>query len=367
MHLPPFKSKQEDFAAGGRVEFEGFVPPRAGRGGRVVIDGFWIRIFGTITVGVANWDGRDVARLIQHIAIETRSGRQRWSLSGFKTRIMSMLINGADRHVEHADVAVGAGAAVDLLLYVPMEKRFLVRGTDFSLAADVFSKVVINWNSLAGAQTGATTLAADSLDCYVLAKWHEENAVEVKAEDSIKSLNFPSQTQCTVKLTGALHDAIIVRENTTAAGGLITGITTVRCDELGIPPHERVDLLRWYREKRALGNTGDGAIGTERFNDPFVDGQAMPLIVADDDTSLWSGKVVEQAKFDLGAGAADLALVTREVLPKSEADFNAQAAQFGIDPKSLRMKTMGKSRRSLDKWGKREKQVGVWSAPLPGM
>lgn len=367
-HLPGPKSEQKDFTPGGNAEFDNWMNIRGPRNGRNVIKGFWICLFGTVTNTVAALDGRSVPRFISHLAVETRSGSRRWSLTGEKSRAASIRYNGIDRHNEHANIAVGAAQAVDLMLYVPMEKRFIKRGVDLAMGVDTFTKVVITWSTLAGVtDTGGAVLTAHDLDCYLIADLREENAVEVKAEDSVKSVNFTSQTETVVKLTGALHDADIYRETSpsTPGGAAITAITDVRCDDLGIPVHKRTDLVRMFKAKRQLGNTAKNAtIGTERFNDPVVDGQMLPIIVADNETSLWGGKIVEQAKFNLGAGVADLSLITREVLAKNQENFAATAATFGLDPKNFRMKTAGKSKRDLKSHSKRAKQVGVWSHPL---
>lgn len=366
-HLPPIRSKQEDWTANGTVEFEGWVPPRMGSTGRAVIKGFWVRIFGSITVAGAAWDGRAVPRLIQHLAVESRSAGRRWSLSGEKTRAAAIMFAGIHRHIEHANVAIGAAQAVDAFVYVPMEKPFVFRGADFGMGAETFSKIVVQWNSLAGAaDSGGAVLSDPSLDAYVLADLRDENSAEIKAEDIVQSLDFGSQTQIQSKFSGALHDAFIYRETGAAGGAAITGIGTVRSDELGIPVSARADLVRWYKAKRGYGNTGTSSVGAERFKDPFIDGQALPIVIADEETSLWDGRVVTSAKFDLDAGAANLSLVTRETLAKSEANFNAQVAALGLDPRQMRMKTAGKTRRAFSENSERKLKVGVWSAPLPG-
>lgn len=368
-HLPPFKSEQKDWAAGATLEFFDFVPLRAGKGGRVVIDRLVIRVTGTLTVGVANWDGRDVARLFSNIVVEQRDGRQRWNLSGFKSRIASIKYNGIERHDEHADIAVGAGAVVDYRLVIPLAKRKVRRPKDFSLPADVFRKISVTCAALASAQTGATTLAADALDVYIMAEWHEENSVEIKAEDTVKSINFTSNTQVRAALSGAVHDMDIVRETSTAGGGLITAITDARCDELGIPVLTRSDLRHSYVERNAVAASGP-TTGGDRYQDPYLDGQALAIITATPETSVDDGKLVESAKVDVGTGAADLALITREVLDKSQSNFNAQAAMFGLNtraPGSIRMKTAAKTKREFGAWGDndRAKKVMPWSAPLP--
>lgn len=367
-HLPPWKSETKAWAAGSNLEFFDFVPLRGGKGGRVVVDRFIICVAGTITVAVANWDGRDVPRLLQNIIVEQRDARQRWNLSGFKSRIMSIKFNGIERHQEHADIAVGAGAAVELRLVIPMAKRNVRRPKDFSLPADVLRKISINCAALANAQTGTTTLSAASLNVYVLADWHEEHSVEIKSEDAVKSIDFSSNTQVRASLSGAVHDADIVRETSTAGGGLVNGITDARCDELGIPVLTYNDLKHVFTERRAIAPSGPTA-GGERFNDPYRNNQALALVSATPETSLDDGKIVESMKVDVGTGAANLSLITREVLDKSQSNFNAQAAMYGINaraPGAVRMKTEKKTKRGFSEWGNndRARRVFPWSAPL---
>jgi hypothetical protein len=363
-HLPPFKSEQKDWAQNSNLEFFDFVPLRGGKGGRVVIDRLIIRLTGTITVAAANFDGRDVARLFQNIIVEQRDGRQRWNLSGFKSRQASIILNGIERHAEHADIAIGAGATVDFRLVIPMAKRYTRRPKDFSLPADVLRKVILQCGTYAGAATGATVLSAADLDVYVCAEWHEEDSVEIKSEDSVKSIDFTSNTQAKTSLSGTVHDMWITRETTTAGGGVITGITDARCDELGIPVLTRSDLAHSYTEKRAIAPSGL-TTGAERFNDPVRQGTVLPLVAATPETSVWDGKLVDTLKVDVGTGAANLSLVTREVLKKSQENFNAQAAMFGIKPSELRMKTALKSKRGFDEHrDPRAVSVAPWSAKL---
>jgi hypothetical protein len=365
-HLPPWKSEQKVWAAGSNLEFYDFVPLRGGKGGRVVIDRLIACVQGTLTVATTAWDGRDVPRLLQNIIIEQRDGRQRWNLTGYKSRLMSIKYNGIERHAEHADVAVGASQTIDLRLVIPMAKRFVRRPKDFSLPADVFRKVIVNCAALANAQTSTSVLSAAALNVYILAEWHEEHSVEIKSEDVVKSIDFTSNTQVRASLSGAVHDADIVRETSTAGGGLVSGITDARCDELGIPVLTYNDYKHAYTERRAIAPSFT-TTGGERFKDPFRNDQALAIVTATPETSLDDGKVVESMKIDVGTGAANLSLITREVVDKSQSNFNAQAAMFGINPRAdLRMKTQGKTKRSFGEWSSdRSKKVFPWSAPLP--
>lgn len=365
MHLPPFKSEQKPVTPGASTDYFDFVPLMVD-GKRVVVDKYYVVITGTITVATANWDGRDVWRIMQLVTNEQRDGKQRWNLSGYKSRMASIKYNGIEEHQEHAAVAVGAAQAVDLRALIPMAKRKIRRGKDFAQPADLFKKFTITWAALANAQTGTTVLSAASLNAYILADYHLEDSVEFKAEDVVKSTDFNSNTQAKLALQGVVHDLDIVLENTTLGGAVVTAITDARIEDLGVPLLTRQDFVHWYRVKRQITASGPTTPGTERFLEPAIEGKMLPVIAADLETSLWSGRVVESCKIDVGTGVAGLSAITREVTPKSEAAFQAQIARFNIDARSIKMKTAAKSKTGMnDGWTPREKLVGVWKAPLP--
>jgi hypothetical protein len=367
-HLPPFESEIKDWRPGGTLEFADFVDLRGGTNGRVCVDYYVVHVTGTITVADANYDGRDVCRLLSRIAVESRDGRKRWNLSGFKSRLASIKYNGIENHEEHANIAIGAAATVDYRLIIPMTKRFARRPKDFAQPADVFRKIVIECNSYAGATSGSTTLSAADLDVFITAEWHEEDidSVEIKSEDYVSSVDFTSNTQAKLLPTGAVHDLDIVRETSTAGGGLITGITNVRCDALGTGTRSRSVLKHSYTARRGYAPSGQSATGVERFKEPVRDGQMLPIVTATPETSVWDGALVDQLKVDLGAGAADLSLISREILKKSGENFASQAALFGLSEAEMRMKTAGKTQRSFSEHrDARRVSVAPWSAKVP--
>lgn len=364
-HNPPYKSETKTFVSGATLDIDGFVPITGPKGGRTVIDKFIVCLIGTLTVGTATFNGADVVRLLQLINVVARDGRNRWTLSGYKSRIASIMFNGIEQHTEHASIVAGAGAAVDMRLIIPMNKRKVVRGKDFALPADLFKKISLTFGSAASAATGTTVLSALALQVYVLAEWHEEMNYEFKAEDSVQSADFNSSTQVTIAPQGTVHDLFVVKEGTTAGGDLITAITDARIEALGFPTLTRQDLVYSYRMKNNLGASGPTTPATERYLEPVTSGMALPVIASDDDTSLWDGKKIPSLKLDVGTGAAGLSVVSREILDKSQSNFNTGVAMYGIDPRNLRMKTAGKTKRGLQEWGQKERLVGVWSAPLP--
>lgn len=364
-HNPPWKSETKNVAIGQPLEFSEFVPQKGPSGRRVVVDRFIICVAGVITVATADWNGKDVPRILGNVAVEDTAGKQRWNLSGLKSRMASIFFNGIEEHSDHATIAQAAGAAVDLRLIIPMTKQKVTRGKDFALPADLFRKVSLNINSYAGAASGTTVLSAATLTCYVLAEWHEEHNVEFKAEDVVKSTDFNSSTQCKLTLGGAVHDLFVVKEGTTAGGDAITTLTDARIEDLGTPTLTRLDLVSMYRRKRGLGASGPTTPATERFLEPVLEGKALPVVTADMETSLWDGRVLDTMKLDVGTGLTGLSAITREITPKSQANYQAQVARFKIDPKGIRMKTDGKTKRNFgDGWTDHQKMVGVWSAPM---
>jgi hypothetical protein len=363
-HNPPFKSETKQIALGAPQEFFDFVQPIGPKGGRVVVDAFIICVQAVVTVATAVWNGKDVPRLFSLLDVQQMDSRSRWLLSGYKSRLASIRYNGIEQHQEHANVAIGAAQVVDLRLVIPMTKRFMRRPKDFALPADVFRKVVVNWAALASAQTGTTVLSAFAGSAYILAEWHEEESIEFKSEDQVKTQDFTTQTQAKLALSGPVLDLDIVNEGTTAGGNVITAITDVRIDELGMQPLTRGDLAHSYRCKRGIGASGPTTPGTERYLEPVQEGTMLPVIVSVPETSCWDGKMVGSMKIDVGVGVANSSVITREILDKSQALYNRVIAEFNIDPKSLKAKTDKKSRTSLDGsgWTQAQKLRMPWKA-----
>lgn len=368
-HWPTYKSDTKPVNPGSYTEYFDFVPLVAPDGGRIVVDKFILVIVGVITVATTAWDGRDVCRLAGLIAVEKRDGRLRWSLSGYKSRIASIKYNGIEEHQEHAAVAVGAAQAIQLRLIIPMRKNYTRRPNDFSLPADAFKKITVTWAALASAQTSTTVLSAATLNAYILAEWHSENKVEFKTDDIVKSVDFNSPTQARTALSGVLHDLDVVKEDLTAGGAIVTAITDARIEDLGTPLLTFGDLQHSYTVKRRIAPSGAVTPGTERFLDPIREGKDLPVMTADGATSPWDGRIVDSLKLDVGTGLAGCSIITREVVDKSQTDYNATLARYNIDPKSVSFASgdaasNGVDTRPITSVSKRKQLTGVWVAPM---
>lgn len=367
-HNVDYQSLVYDWKPATTIPFADFVPHEGPNGGRVVIDAFKIRLFGTITVGTGTFDGRDLWRLLaQLITIEKADGRNRWNLSGVKSRAMSIRMNGIDKHIEHATLAVAAGDTVDLTAVIPMRQRFRAKPEEYSLAAEQFKQLVLVTPSLAGAATGTAVLSADDLSVQVLVEWHEEMYLEHKVDWVVKSTDFNNNTQAQLALTGLMQDALLIIDDGTAGGGnSIAAITDVRCEDLGTPVAKRADLVNSYTMKFNLAPSGASAVAAERFHEPVRDGKLLPFMVADHQTAPWDGKLIPKAKIDVGVGAAGLSVITTEIVNKSEADYNAIASKHGVSAQQWGMADKNGNIVPLasDKFSTRQKRMGAWRAPL---
>jgi hypothetical protein len=361
-----FKSETKPVNPGQTTDFFDFAALIGPSGGRVVMDKLFVVINGTLTVATALWDGRDVCRLMQLVTVEKRDGRIRWNLSGYKSRQASIYFNGIEEHIEHANVAIGAGQTIAERLLIPLRKRFVRRPSDFALPADAFKKITIAWASLTAAATGTTVLSAATLNAYILVEWHEEHKVEFKVDDTVKSVDFNSTTQAKISLTGALHDLFVTKEDTTAGGAAtLNTITDARIEDFGTPVLTFADLVDSYSRKRQVTNSGfAGTPANERYLDPIRSNQVLPVMVADAQTSPWDGRLADSIKLDVGTGLAGASVVTREVLNKSQADYQATISRFGVNPKSIGMATPEGGTRPLGAHSKRAQLAGTWVAPL---
>jgi hypothetical protein len=366
----PFKSETKPYTPGSTTDFFDFVPPRGPNGGRVVIDRLIVCLVGVVTNAGSALDGRDVPRFINLATVDQRDNRQRWSLSGFKSRIMSIHLNGADQHQEHADIAVGAAQPVNLRLVIPFSKRFLHRPEDFAIPSDVFRKITISWAQLASVQTGTAALSAAALNAYILADWHEEYIVEFKCEDVIKSVDFNSTSQAKLSCSGAVQDLLFVREPAgggTPGGDLVSALTDARCEDLNTPVLTYADLLHDYAMKRWIAPSGTTANGAERYKEPSRQGIMVPFMSSDPDTSFWDGITRDSLKIDVNGGSVGQAAISREVIEKSQSTYNAVCSRFGINPNGntvmVRTKN-GKEESRAAGWNQRDVMVAPWYAPL---
>lgn len=359
---PSYQSETKTIVLGQAMDFTDFVPFM--RDGQiVVIDKLIVEIQGTITDATAIWDGRDVWRLIQLITVEQRDGLLRWTLSGYKSRVFSMILNGPEEHQEHTNVAIGAAQTVDLRAVIPMAKPYVEDPSDFSMPAHQFRRVTINWNTLAGAASGSAALSAASLVAYVRAEYHLEKSVKYHPVDVVKSVDFTTATQAKLACTGVVADAGVVLEDTTAGGASVLAITNARCDDLNMQLTVTGDLRHRYRMARGLAASGPTTPGTERYLEPVVQGQYLPLIFASG-TAPWDGIILPNMKWDFGVGLAGAALITREVVEKSQASYHATNAEFDVVPETITMDTKDGFNTSFAKWGERQRLVGKWRAPL---
>ena len=360
--LPPIRSETQTWTAGGQYTWKNWLPSKGLRGGRNVIDAIVLRIVGTITVTTATQHGADLWRLLRSIQIEDRAGQPRWDLDGYMSRIASILLGGIMSHQEHTTLSVGAAQAVNLFVVIPFTIQGTKRGYDFSLPVDEFRAVKVGYSDLAGVSTGGAGLNTPALQIYLTVYGHEEGdedggSLEFKVPTLVRSTAFTNNTQVRLAPKGLLHNVIVVRSgNTTAAGEVITGITDVRSVDLGFPLTDRGELVHRYRYANGLAASGPTTAGTERFFHPVLTGTALPLLESTTKTSAAQGALLEQVMIDVGTGAADLHVITRETIGRDDALVRMTENRHKISPgMSVRMKTLSKSQRDPSAWPARKR------------
>lgn len=363
-NYPTFKSETKPYSSGSPVEFTNFVPQYGPRGGRYIVDRLCLRIVGTVTVATAAWDGRDVSRFFNLITVEKKDGRLRWSLSGNRTRAACIYFEGIDRWSEHADVPVAAGQAIDHYINIPLTKRYMKGGDAYGLPADLLAKITVTWGSNTDMQTGTTVLSAIAVNAYVLAEVHEEHTFVSHVDDLVKSVDFQSQTEARILPSGFVQDLFVHKTGTTAgAGESLAAITDARIEEMGFPLLTRQDITWAYNRKRLTAPSGP-VTGATRFSDPFSLAQvkAMPVITADEDTRAFDGKPgVNTFRLIVGTGVAASSVIYREVVPKSQTDYQAEAAEYpGASPTDLNVKQANPTPGATAPLSKEAKAVMPW-------
>lgn len=365
-HLPAYQSETKPFISGVTQDFFAWMPSKGPAGGRVVLPCLTVRIQGLLDVAGATWDGTDVWRLIKNLVIEDRAGKVRWQLSGYKSRLASIMLNGIENHQEHVSIPVGVNQVVELYAVIPLALERVHTGQDFAIPADEFRKVSVTFAGPTEAQTGAVVLSNFRLQCFVDAHWYEEGDADggsliFHTPCVVSSTDFHNVTQCRIGSEGVIHDLWIVREDPTAGGGSTLTVIDVRIAELGIPLRNRGDLQHAYRLRHGLAASGPATPGTERFLEPCLTGKAVPVIASTSQTSVHHGRFVEQALLDITAQVGTtqgFSIITRQVIPRSESLTALTVAKHDVDTtQPVRMHTAKKSRKSPREWDKRARSV----------
>lgn len=347
-----YYSEQKNYAANnGQLPFQDFVPREGPNGGRVVIRGFTVYAVSQIDISVQTQEGEDMANVIANVKVESANGRLRWNAPGDASRIMSYLLDGADRYTEHADIAAGNNNASIVRMYIPMRKRFTKNPDDWAMPADMFRKLVITSPTAASWATSGTTLAIDSLYFYVIAECYEEFDLQFHCEDYVSVQDFESLTQGKFSIDGKLHE-LAFHAAGASGGAALAGCTDVRIDTKNLLDLTLTsELLADYRRRRNVGSNLASTMGSAIHADPFVAGKAIPVIYSDEETSCFEGPVLRNIKVNITNDVASLRALTRVVVAPDPATRNAIASAYGVkDWGSVVVKTKSKSSKGLGDW-----------------
>lgn len=354
------------------IELTSPLSPVGPNGGRMVIDVIVLVVQGTITVATANWDGRDVPGLVSTMTVEQQDGTPRVQpISGRAHRLATFAQVGPERYNEHPTVAIGAAQAVDLRLPIHFWRPKQRRPHDYSLGVEMFRRLLWTPNSLAAAATSTTVLSAATLNCSLEIWGHEESDCEHKALDAWQVLDFTSGLQVTAQLVGPLQELFLVSTAASAAasvggGALITAVTDVRVDQLGIPPLLRATALAQYRWSNRRGNTSSAAVAGEVYGDPITEGRVWPILPLGDELMPpwqgWTGRG-QPLKVDINPSTASIQLLARCAVPKSANSWNLTNKTFRIvDTGRAKVKTSNGNAFAATRG---EMAYAVMSVPLP--
>jgi hypothetical protein len=366
-----YKSEVKQWnSAGGSAYFFDWIPREGPNGGRVVIDGFYVHADMQIdTAAGATAQGEDFARVFNRIIVEQQDGKKRWNLQGDTSRVMSYLLDGADRYTETPDVAVStSNAAADTVIYIPMTKRFTRNPEDFALPVDNFKQLTIEFASSTVFNIGSVVVSnIDFINFYIIADCHEELDLQIHCEDEVAATDMTSLTEGRLVTGGKLHDLVLHAQGA-SGGAVLTNLADVRCDDLQMPPFLRVpDLETAYRRKRDNGANLNSTMGAEIRSDPMATDQAAAVLVSDGSTSFYEGPTLQSVKLTLTNTVASLRALHRVVTPASAATRNRTSALYKVGPDQFVVKAASKTKRGVGDWPKQLRPFLPLKAELPGV
>jgi len=348
----PVSQSITDFSSAQSLEFSRWMDPVGPNKGRTIVDTYYLVAEAQADISVATWEGEDIARMFGNISVLQVDGQSRWNLPGDASRIAATGLLGTERMRENADIVVANNNAFFAVLPIPMKKPFVHTPEDLSLPADLFDKVVIQTPTTADLSVGAT-FALDTVKYYLLADVREDLDLRLYNVDEVKMSNFKSLDEGEFSFGGKLHD-MFVHARGAAGGAALANLTDVRMNSphLGGQTLRRdPDFLYNYRFKRRVGNAGLSAQGAEVRNDPFLNGKALAVLLADDETSVWDGPIsTEMVTVNMTNTVASLRAITRTIKPLSQDARSRVSAMYKKPSGVFRVATDKKSRRDLDKW-----------------
>lgn len=339
---PPMKSKIETRASFGNSETIEWVDvfDRVGPlGGRAVLKGMWAVCKLTGDTTVAPILGEDLARAFGRITITQHDGVQRWNLTGDESRVASYFLNGPERYVEPADAAVANDVTHNVCIYIPFRKPHAHTPEDTCLPVDWLQSIRIQTPTIAELSVGGT-FALDSASYYFLGDYQEDHDVQLYNVDRVYSSVFGNTDEHILPVNGKLHD-LVIHKRGTEGGTVLTNFSSIRIDELAIPPLERSpDLAIEYKRKRSVLNA----------QDPFLTDRAAAVLLHDAETSIFAGKVLRTAKLGCNNTEANLRAICRVVDKASESIRNQTNAAYGLTPASYGVATDAKTKGAITDW-----------------
>ncbi len=358
-----FWSEAKSFVADANLSFRGFVPRKGPRGGRMVIDTFWLVVdFDDINVATTAVDGEDFWRAFQRIQVSQIDGKLRWNLRGDESRIAAFGMMPSTTVPDFADSGTTTNQALEIMVPIPMAKPYAHNPTDYSLPADVFGELVIQCANLAELGVAGGTVTVDAATYYVVAECHEENGVQLKAEDKVDAFQLPATTGGRIVVGGRIQDLFLFARGA-AGGAALTNLTSARIE--GILNRATVrdpDLTELFLRARGAAHNGTTAGAATSLN-PFANTRACAVVWTDGDRCV-DGPALDELVLELSNSVSSLIAIKRVVTTRSADIAAAVSRLYQIPPQAWRIKTYGKSRRDPGRWSRAEQAFLPLVAPM---
>lgn len=281
-----FTSPNQPWTLGGKtkLDFTGWIEV-AQDGKRVIIDGFEIHCMFNISnedAGGAPLLAADTWRFVRNVTVEQKDGVKRYDeIDGASLRVHNYAVLGAPRVRESYDVPVTNGGEegnipvdVAFSFYVPLMKPYADEPYDYCMPADVFRQLRVAMaqdDDLSVGDEGSDSITINSGVYWVVAVCHLEAEAKLYATDEVTVMDFKTQKQTDINVTGRPHDLLMYLPGS-GGGAPISNVTDAQV--LEIYDQSRLvypDLVVDYARERDLT---PGLFGTTDQSpvhiDPFV-------------------------------------------------------------------------------------------------
>jgi hypothetical protein len=329
---------------------------RGPNGGRLVMLRAILHGSFVLDVAGAVMQGEDRYRLARTIDVDTQKDGKRYNnVPGDAQRVFLYGSEGGDVTKEHADLAIANDQSVSVSIAIPFARRNMHTPEDYSLAAELMTRIKIGCAVASECSLGASAVVIDSGNYYIVYECVEEHDIIYHAVDEVRVQNFESTTTTETQLNvnGRLQELFLYVRGADGGASLANLTKAWIKEPKWVAPELNVspDLAEFYARQRNEVSGGISATGAAMRTNPFTGStlRAVAVLMTTGTRAFdqpYTETVIVQTEHTLGA---TLTMIARVAKPRTAETFDLLKKNWKL--KGIwRVKTEAKSMQHPNAW-----------------